>query len=238
MLLVKGSSKTGILYDYVFGDRNFGNTKSMRSSFVSKYLKLHLDFKNAAKTSGKVFCYLDNCIWIGIVKLSLLRTGYFSSTANVLTNSPKIWHINNRNFLEHNFLASDHWIWLRCYDACFNSAWARLPCCLSEGPLKRAFLDIYLTTFSESVISEIQKLWRSSFHAKFNIRFKNAAKNSENFFCFSDNCIWIGIVRLSLLRKGYFSSTANVLTSSPKIWHVNKGDFFQLNWLGSHQWIW
>ena len=74
MLLVKGSSKTGILYDYVFGDRNFGNTKSMRSSFVSKYLKLHLDFKNAAKNSGKVFCYLDNCIWIGIVKLSLFRT--------------------------------------------------------------------------------------------------------------------------------------------------------------------
>ena len=28
-----------------------------------------------------------------------------------------------------------------------------------KGPLKRDFLDNYLTTFSESVISEIQKLW-------------------------------------------------------------------------------
>ena len=98
MLLVKGSSKTGILYDYVFGDRNFGNTKSMRSSFVSKYLKLHLDFKNAAKTSGKVFCYLDNCIWIGIVKLSLFRTGYFSSAANIWRRTDKILHVNNRDF--------------------------------------------------------------------------------------------------------------------------------------------
>ena len=98
MLLVKGSSKTEILYDYVFGDRNFGNTKSMRSSFVSKYLKLHLDFKNAAKTSGKVFCYLDNCIWIGIVKLSLFRTGYFSSGANVWRSTPKILHVNKRDF--------------------------------------------------------------------------------------------------------------------------------------------
>ena len=40
----------------------------------------------------------------------------------------------------------------------FNSAWTRLPFCLSKGPLKLMVLAIYLTTFSESVISEIQKL--------------------------------------------------------------------------------
>ena len=101
MLLVKGFSKTGLfrnLYDYLFRDRNFGNTKSMRVIFFSKYLKLHLDFKNAAKTSGKVFCYLDNCIWIGIVKLSLFRTGYFSSAANVWGSTHKILHVNKRDF--------------------------------------------------------------------------------------------------------------------------------------------
>ena len=172
--------------------------------------------------------------------MSLLRTGYFSSAANVLTNSPKIWHINKRDFLEHNFLASDHWIWLRCYDACFNSAWARLPCCLSEGPLKRAFLDIYLTTFSESVISEIQKLWGSYFfskYSKFDLNSRNAGKIWEKVFCFWDNCIWIGIVKLSLLRTGYFSSAANVLTSSPKICHVNQRNFFEQNFPASDQWI-
>ena len=81
------------------------------------------------------------------------------------------------------------------------------------------FLDIYLTTFSESVISEIQNLWGSSFFAKcwkFNIYFKNAAKNWEQVFCLWDNCIWIGIVKLSLLRTGYMSSAAKVLTRSPK----------------------
>ena len=156
----------------------------------------------------------------------------------MLARSPKIRHVNKRHFSDYNFPASEQWIWQRRYDADYNSFWARLTYSLSKGLLKQDFLDIYLTTFSESVISEIQKLWRLSFHAKFNIRFKNAAKNSENFFCFSDNCIWIGIVRLSLLRKGYFSSTANVLTSSPKIWHVNKRDVFQLNWLRSNQWIW
>ena len=63
----------------------------------------------------------------------------------------------------------------------------------------------------------------------FNLDFERAAKNWEKVFCFWDNCIWIGIVKLSLLRTGYFSSVANVLTSSSKILHVNKRDIFQLN---------
>ena len=33
----------------------------------------------------------------------------------------------------------------------------------SNGPLKRYFLDISLTAFSESVIVEVQNLWGSSF---------------------------------------------------------------------------
>ena len=127
-----------------------------------------------------------------------------------------------------------------CTDADLKSASARLQCCLSKGPLKDDFLDIYVTTFSESVISEIQNLWGSYFvskYLKFNLNFKNAAKNSEKVFCFWDNCIWNGIVKLSLLRRGYFSPVGNVLNSGPKIWDVNNGNFFQLNWLESDQWI-
>ena len=41
-----------------------------------------------------------------------------------------------------------------------NSVWARLPCCFSKCPLKRNFLDIYLTTYSESVIAEKKKSMR------------------------------------------------------------------------------
>ena len=128
-----------------------------------------------------------------------------------------------------------------CCDADFKSSWARLPCCLSKDPLKRDFLDIYLTTFSESATSKIQNLRGLSLfpkHLKFELNFKKSAQNREKEFSFWDNCIWIGIVKLSLLRTGYFSSAANVLTSSPKILHVNKRDVFQLNWLGSDQWIW
>ena len=50
--------------------------------------------------------------------------------------------------------------------------------------------------------------------SKFNIDLKNVHKNSENFFCFFDNCIWIVCIELSLLRREYLSSTVNVLRKS------------------------
>ena len=128
-----------------------------------------------------------------------------------------------------------------CCDDIFNSALAYVPCCLSNASLKRAFLDVYLTTFSESVISKLQNPWRLYFVPNlliFNLNFQKAVENWEKIFCFWNNCIWIGIDKVSLLRTGNFSSAANVLTSSQKIFHVNKRDVFQLNWLGSDQWIW
>ena len=159
----------------------------------------------------------------------------------MLTSSPKIWHFNNRDFFQISSLDSDHWIWKSFCDAYFNSACVRVPCCLSKGPLKWDFLDIYLTTFSESFNSQIQNLWRSFFVSKyliFHLDFKNSVKNSGKVLCFWENCIWIGIVKFSLLRTWYSSTAANVLTSSPKILHVDKRDFFQLNLFSSDRWIW
>ena len=147
------------------------------------------------KTEKKFF--VSKIIWIGIIQFSLLRTGYISSVSNVLTSSHKIWHVNKRDFFEHNFLASDQLIWSGCFDADFNSAWARWPYCLSKHTLKQDFLDIYLTTFSEFVTSKIKNLSESSFDPKClkaNIDLKNAGKNWEKDLSFRENCIWIAIV--------------------------------------------
>ena len=166
MLLVKVFSQTRLfrhLSDYDYGVRNFEITKSMRVIFFSKFLKFNLDFKTLAKNWEKVICFWDNFIWIGIVKLSLVRTGYFSSGANVLTSSPKIWHVIKRNVFQLNWLGVDQWIWQSCCDADFNGALARLPCSLPKGSPKLGFLDIYLTTFSESVISKLQNVWGNIF---------------------------------------------------------------------------
>ena len=133
-----------------------------------------------SKSWEKAFCFWDNCIWIGIVKLSLLRTGYFSLAANVLTRSPKIWHFNKRDFFQLIWLSKDQWMWWRCCDAEFNCAWAHLPYCFSKHLLKWDFLDIYLTTFLGSVTLKIQNLWGSFFYSKIlklNLDLENAAKN-------------------------------------------------------------
>ena len=184
----------------------------------------------------KISCFWYSCIWIRIANLSLLRTIYFSTAPNnVLTSSCKILHVNKRDFCQLNWLGSDQWIWQRCCDADFSSAFAGFQCCLFKGPLKRDFLYIYLRTFLESVTSEIEKRWVSSLFSKclkFNLDFKNSAKNSENIFCFSDKCIWIGIIKFFLIRVEYISSAANVLLRSPNIWYLNFRDFFWLNWLG------
>ena len=98
------------------------------------------------------------------------------------------------------------------------------------------FQTFIQSPFSESVISEIHSLWGSSFFwkcSKFNVDYRNAEKNWEKVFCFWDNSIWIGCVKLSLLRAEYFSSAVNVLTNSLKILNSSNIDLFQLNYVHS-----
>ena len=114
MLLVEGSSETRILrhvYDYVFRFRNFGNTKSMRLIFFRKRWIISAKFQKCSEKSENLFCFWDNWMWIGIVKLSLLRTRYFHWAANVLTSSTKILRLNKKDFLELSWLGSDQRIW-------------------------------------------------------------------------------------------------------------------------------
>ena len=42
------------------------------------------------------------------VKVSLLTREYLSSAVNVLTNSPKILHITEKDFIYFNYLHIDH----------------------------------------------------------------------------------------------------------------------------------
>ena len=114
ILLFKGSTETGLfrhLANHVFGVDNFQNAKAMRVIFFKKCLKFKLISKMEQKISRKCFVSEINSIWIGIVYLSLLRKGYFSLTANVLTSSPKILHVNKLDFCGVSWLGSDQLIW-------------------------------------------------------------------------------------------------------------------------------
>ena len=60
-------------------------------------------------------------------------------------------------------------------------------------------------------------------------------KKIRKSFLFGDNCVRIGCVKLSLLRREYLSSAVNVLTNSYKALHLTKTDFFRLNYLPNDQ---
>ena len=88
--------------------------------------------------------------------------------------------------------------------------------------------------FLECVIWQINQLWRSSFFRKclkFHVDIENARKNLEKAFCFWDNFVRHGCVKLSLLRREYWSSEVNVLTNTYKALLLTKTDFLRLNYL-------
>ena len=72
----------------------------------------------------------------------------------------------------------------------------------------------------------------------FNAYFRDSEKSWEKEFCFWENSIWIGCVKLSLLRREYLSSTINVFTSCFKIFHCTKRDICQFKFYQSDQEIW
>ena len=64
--------------------------------------------------------------------------------------------------------------------------------------------------------------WKCS---KFNEDSKNTEKNSAKNFYFSDKCIWIVCIHLSLLIRENLSLAVNVLRKGVKNFHVSKSDF-------------
>ena len=68
--------------------------------------------------------------------------------------------------------------------------------------------------------------WKCS---PFHVDFRKAIKNLEKVFCFKDNDVWTGCVKVCILRPEYMYSTVNVLTNSPNILDLTKAEFSQLN---------
>ena len=109
------------------------------------------------------------------------------------------------------------------------------------GHLKRDFVDSYLTSFflfRNFGNTSAMRVICFSKGSTINVDLKNAHKNSEKLFCFSDEIIWIVCIELSLLRRVYLSSLVNYVTKSLKTLHLPNSDFFQLNFFLSNQWIW
>ena len=110
-----------------------------------------------------------------------------------------------------------------------------LPCCFSKDPLKREFLHIYFTTYFRFCNFRNTFFWK---YSKFNQAFKNAETNCGKFLFFWNNCICIGYLKFSVLRRGYLSSVVNMLTNILKTLHITKRHSLQFNCLHSEQVVW
>ena len=92
-----------------FGVHKFKNTSAMRAIFCWKMFKIESKFRKCKKKEPKdIFRFWDNSVWKCFYKLPLWRREYLLSAVNVLTNSPKILHITQRDFLNLNCLHKDH----------------------------------------------------------------------------------------------------------------------------------
>ena len=116
------------------------------SSFFSKCWKFYLNSENAKKSSEIIFGFFDNCIWECCYKLFVIRREYLLSAVNGLKNRPKILHILQR--LSQPELPSQGSInMVKVLLSSFEQCFSQFRMLLVEGPLKRDFLDIYLTKF-------------------------------------------------------------------------------------------
>ena len=129
-----------------------------------------------------------------------------------------------------------------CCGLHLNSVWSCLPCCFPKGLQKWDFLDIYLTTVFRvrnfKNTSAIRVIFFFETFQNFIYIPKMSKKSWEKVFPFKDNCISIGYLKLSLLRRKYFWSAVNVLKNCPEILHITKRNLFEFNWLQSDQLIW
>ena len=63
---------SGIYVTLLFAVYNFRNKSLLRLIFSSNYSKFYEDFRNAEKNWENISRFLDNCIWIGCFRHSLL----------------------------------------------------------------------------------------------------------------------------------------------------------------------
>ena len=135
----------------------------MRVIFFWKFSKFNAASKDAEKTPEKMFCFWDKSIWIICIYLSLLLREYLSLAVIVLRKGLKNFHECKSNFynsITFTMITQDDKGALIKIESVFRTV-HHVACreVLSNGSFS-AFIQARLSWL---VISEIHKLWGSSF---------------------------------------------------------------------------
>ena len=112
MLLVKMASETSIfrrLPNHVFRSPYFPNYITYEGViFFFKMFKIWSRFQKCTTKLRKILFLLYEWIWIGCLKLSLLKSVFLPSAVSVSTNSPNILHITKKDLFQLNLIHIDY----------------------------------------------------------------------------------------------------------------------------------
>ena len=125
----------------IFTVPNLGNTLAMTIILFFKMFKIWRRFQKWIKKLRKMFCFWDNCIWIGSCKFSQSWTGYLPPAVNLLRNTTKTSPNTRGHIFQINFPQNDEKTWQKCSHGDFASISDVFTCWLSKRVLKRRFLE-------------------------------------------------------------------------------------------------
>ena len=126
-----------------------------QTSFFPKCLKFDVDSRNWIKNWEKVYCFSDNCIWIGSCKFSQPWTGYLPSAVTVLTNTSKISPNTRGEIFQINFNENDEKTWLKPSHGDFSSFYLRFDMLTVEACSETALFRECSNQDIQSVVLEI-----------------------------------------------------------------------------------
>ena len=167
--------------------------------FLSKCLKINLDSKNSEKSWEKFFFSWDNSLWIGIVKLPLLKKDTFYRQSICYQTVPTfcVW-------IKEIFSNSTDFAGINEYDKSILMQISTEPGHVYHVPCRGSSETGIFRHLSDHVFGvrnlKNTKSMRLIFFfksLKLKLDFKNAEKNSEKAFCCWEKCIWIVIVSIN-----------------------------------------
>ena len=156
-----------------------------------------LHFRYVTKNWEKIFSVLDKCSWIVCGKFFLSLREFLSSAVNVLTHSSKMLDITKAKIFPHNFSQSYKRIWWNFQQFYRHFNMLNAEGCSETGLFKHLSL-------SQSLISAIHNLRGSYlFFKMFKMLyiFRICSQKLIKFFCFKQNCNWIGCWKWPITKR-------------------------------------
>ena len=171
--------------------------------FFAKHWKFHLNWKYFSIIPRKIYGFLDNLIWFGNGKFSLLLREYSELAVNMLTSSRKMWDLIKKNFPDS--------IWPRMMEKKDESAFQEISVVFglvktftAKAFSERSFVMLQISRYFAA--NNFRNTWLMRLilfpeHWKYHLYLKHASAIRQRIYGFLDSLIWIGNRKFFLILR-------------------------------------